>query len=484
MARPTPSRPRLEPLEDRLALSALAITDVSHREGGLAVGRGRPVPEIREFNFRVTLDSPSHKKVRVNYATADGSATAASGDYIATSGTLTFAPGQTRQTVTVRVRGDTRIEPNETFRVLLSNPTNATIADGVGVGTIRDDDGGRGRASMTLLASGLEDPSGSTVGPDGYLYVAEGGAGRVARIDPKTGDVTTFVSGLPISPIPGFGVGVVDVAFLGRTAYVLVNLVGPDVGGSDVVGIYRVDGPTSFTVVADLGAWAVENPPDTEFEVPSGAPFAMEPYRGGFLVTEGHHNRVLHVTPDGGITEVIAFGNIVPTGLAVRGNKVYMAQAGPTPHLPEDGKIVSFRRRSAAAKEVASGAPLLVDVEFGRGDSLYALSQGEWDGVFPGDPALPDTGSLVKVNRDGTFTVVEDDLDQPSSLEFIKDTAYVVTLTGEVWKIDDVSGPRHGGRAAANGFSDVVPHQAGGGDGLAALAQFLADSDVKRRRPM
>ena len=57
--------------------------------------------------------------------------------------------------------------------------------------------------------------------------------------------------------------GAVDVAFIGRTAYALVTVVGPDVGGHAMVGIYRVDGPNSFTVVADIGAWAVAHPPAT-----------------------------------------------------------------------------------------------------------------------------------------------------------------------------------------------------------------------------
>ncbi len=50
----------------------------------------------------------------------------------------------------------------------------------------------------------------------------------------------------------------------------------------------------------------------------------------------------------------------------------------------------------------------------------------------------------MKVNRDGTFTVVTDRLNQPTSLEFIGNTAYVVTLGGEIWKIDGVSCPPHG----------------------------------------
>ncbi len=93
--------------------------------------------------------------------------------------------------------------------------------------------------------SGLEggNGAGSTVGPGGALFVTEAVAGRIVRIDPQTGAVTTFASGLPAGN-PGIGIGgVMDVAFMGSTAYALVTLVGTDVGGDDEVGIYRVDGP-------------------------------------------------------------------------------------------------------------------------------------------------------------------------------------------------------------------------------------------------
>ena len=77
--------------------------------------------------------------------------------------------------------------------------------------------------------------------------------------------------------------------------------------------------------------------------------------------------------------------------------------------------------------------------------TLFALSQGDFpEGAPEGSPALPNTGALVAVNSDGAFTVVVDGLNQPTSLEFIGDTAYVVTLSGEVWKIDGVSGPPYG----------------------------------------
>lgn len=291
------------------------------------------------------------------------------------------------------------------------------------------------------LVTGLQGASGSTIGPGGALFVTEGAAGRVSRVDPGSGDVTMFASGLPPS-IVGIG-GAIDVAFIGQTAYVLVTLVGSDVGGGDVVGIYRVDGPNSFTVIADIGAFAMANPPSTPFFLPTGVQYSLETYMGDFLVADGHHNRVLRVTVDGEITEFMAFGNIVPTGLEVWGHRVFLAEAGPVPHLPDDGRIVSFGPMSSAATEVARGAPLLVDVEFGLGLTLYGLSQGIWDGVGEGSPALPNTGSLVAVNN-GTFTVLASNLDRPTSMEFIGNTAYIVTLTGEIWRIDNVSGPPFG----------------------------------------
>jgi hypothetical protein len=300
--------------------------------------------------------------------------------------------------------------------------------------------------NATLLVSGFEELQGSAVGPGGALFVTAPLAGSIWRVDPKTGAVTLFASGLPARiPDPFFiGSGVVDVAFIGGTAYALVTGVGPDLEGDDIVGIYRVDGPNSFTVVADLGAFSVANPPATDIFVPTGFQYAIEPFRGGLLVTDGHHNRVLWVTREGEITELIAFGNVVPTGLAVSGNLIYVAQAGPIPHEPEDGRVVVFGQKSTTAIEVAAGAKLAVDVEFGRGRTLFALSQGVWDGPFEGAPALPNTGALLAVNADGTFTVIINGLDRPTSVEFIGNTAYVVTLGGEIWRIDDVSTPPYG----------------------------------------
>ncbi len=174
-----------------------------------------------------------------------------------------------------------------------------------------------------LLVSGLEGASGSTIGPGGALYVTEGAAGRISRVDPGTGDVTTFASGLPPSII-GIG-GAIDISFIGSTAYVLVTLVDdPNLFPTgNINGIYRIDGSGSYTIIADLGSYNVAHPPSGfDYFVVTGVLYSIQKYQDGFLVTDGHLNRVLYVTLDGNISIFKSFNDIVPTGLEVHGNKV------------------------------------------------------------------------------------------------------------------------------------------------------------------
>jgi hypothetical protein len=91
------------------------------------------------MGFKVTLSRASSAPVTVKWATADGSAKAPS-DYVAASGTLTFAPGQTAKTITVQVKGDKVKEGNEVMFVLLSSPVRATLADPNASGGILNDD--------------------------------------------------------------------------------------------------------------------------------------------------------------------------------------------------------------------------------------------------------------------------------------------------------------------------------------------------------
>ncbi|WP_134774109.1 hypothetical protein [Ornithinimicrobium flavum] len=91
---------------------------------------------------------------------------------------------------------------------------------------------------------------------------------------------------------------------------------------------------------------------------------------------------------------------------------------------------------------MASGGPLLVDVEAGHRHQMYALSQGIWD--LPDDPenagapASPDTGALMLGTRGGDLVPLVEGLDRPTSMEIRGGTAWVVTLTGTVLRIDGI----------------------------------------------
>ena len=90
-------------------------------------------------NFNLTLSEVSQQIVSVNYATSDGTAKQLS-DYIARSGTISFNPGQTQQKIAIEIKGDTQVEPAETFFVQLSNPSNAILANTKATGTILNND--------------------------------------------------------------------------------------------------------------------------------------------------------------------------------------------------------------------------------------------------------------------------------------------------------------------------------------------------------
>lgn len=105
------------------------------------------------FSFVVSLNYASTAKVTVQFATANGTATSGrKGDYTATSGTLTFNPGETFKVVSVSVVNDTLVEADETFFVRLSTASGAAISVGTGTGTIVNDDGVTTQASLAAFA--------------------------------------------------------------------------------------------------------------------------------------------------------------------------------------------------------------------------------------------------------------------------------------------------------------------------------------------
>ena len=122
---------------------------------GISVGNSRG-GEGSELAFGVTLSGASVREITARWRTADGIAKADEGDYRTANGLLTFAPGQTRKEVRVAALQDELDEPAENFQVVITNPTNATLADGVGVGIIVDDDPPVGCIPIVDEASAIE----------------------------------------------------------------------------------------------------------------------------------------------------------------------------------------------------------------------------------------------------------------------------------------------------------------------------------------
>jgi subtilisin family serine protease/subtilisin-like proprotein convertase family protein len=120
------------------ATPSVSVTDVVIAEGNTGT---------KSVTFVVTLSEPSGQGVTVHYATADGTASATGGDYVARTGSFTFNAGAVSQAVTVTLNGDMAAESNETFVLNLTGVTNGTLADGQGVATIIDDDGTLGGLS-------------------------------------------------------------------------------------------------------------------------------------------------------------------------------------------------------------------------------------------------------------------------------------------------------------------------------------------------
>ncbi len=159
--------------------AALSIDDVTLAEGNAGTTNA---------TFTVTLSAAVDAPVSVDFSTADGTATAADKDYTAATGTVTFAPNETSQTISITVNGDTQVEPDEDFFVNLSNPTNATIADSQGIGTITNDD------STDLPTLSISDVT-RAEGNDGttsftFTVTLNGPAGGPVSVDFTTADGT------------------------------------------------------------------------------------------------------------------------------------------------------------------------------------------------------------------------------------------------------------------------------------------------------
>jgi uncharacterized repeat protein (TIGR01451 family) len=259
---------------------ALSIGDASVVEGNVGT-----VDAV----FAVNLSGASGQTVTVNYYTSDGTATAGS-DYLATSGLLTFSPGQTSQTIVVKVVGDTVTEPNEIFHVDLDGAGGAVIENGEGTGTILNDDGLPGQVDHFVWAAL---PSAQ--------YLNEPFGVTVTAQDAFNATVTTFTNTVELSGRQGGGAG---------TNMILGNVVHTQLGsGGTWTDGYAFTPNTNLTVThvrhyggdkvsiwtdagTLLGSQVVSSSPGTWLETPLVTPvqlLAGNRYRLALLTAGGNY---------------------------------------------------------------------------------------------------------------------------------------------------------------------------------------------------